>query len=301
MKKTTWIAFLFFGLGLGVSLLLYRSDRWRPAVPSAETGKAPERIVCAAPSVTEVVFALGRGNRVIAVSEFTAYPPEALNREKIGGLVNVNYERITALRPDVVITQGKSQKLETFCRRKSIAYLTTSFRDLTTIYKDIRHIGAILHCEDEAARLNRQIKSKLGEVRRQAAEFAPLKVFLCLSRQKDSLRNVMTAGQGTFLNELLNIAGGDNVFGELTAEYPQVSMESLVARKPQVILEMRPFLQPTRSSQQILEDWNQLDVLPAVANERVHLVTADFMLIPGPRIPNTAALLFHTIHQGTRP
>lgn len=297
MKRTTFRTCLdFFSIGLFLAFILSFFTSLRPELD--ETASQPSRILCAAPSVTEIAFALGQGHRVIGVSDFTTYPPEALEKEKIGGIANINMERITALQPDLLLVQGTVPKLEEYAQQKQIPLYKVTMKDLPTIYADILQIGYALACPAAAESLVARLQTELAAIQKKADQLPPQAVFLCISRKKGTLTNLLTTGQGTYLDQLVALCGGRNIFADLTVDYPQISKESLLLRKPDVILELQPDSPyPLNAQQEIQKEWQQMPLLPAVASGRVYQVTEDYILIPGPRMALAAQELFSRIHR----
>ena len=287
-----YIGFLIF-LSLGVFAYVYFTHFQSPASEIVPAG-SPQRIICAAPSVTEIVFALGMGDKVVGISEFTTYPPEALKKEMIGGLVNPNMERISALNPDLVIMQGEIRKLTDYCQHKSIPAVKVFMRDLPAIYSEIKVIGKALGCPEKAEELVQSLDQQLNTIRKKALESKPAQVFVCISRKRDSLTNLLTSGKNTYLTELLEIAGGKNIFGDVALDYPQISKESLLTRAPEVVLDLQPAENGTID---MLKDWQQMPLLPAVSSGRVYVVTDESIMIPGPRMGQAVQRFYDLIHR----
>ncbi|MBI1390169.1 MAG: ABC transporter substrate-binding protein [bacterium] len=296
MKRSWGIAITFGATGILLSIALQWIQQSRP-VPEVEDGRSPHRIICQAPSAVETVFALGEGGRVIAVSDFTYYPPEAMAKEKMGGYFNPNFERILAIKPDLLILQGESDKLREFCQANRIEMLRIDMRNLATIYHDIETIGRALGVEEKAKRLVETMKIDMDEVRAKARGFEHKpKVFISLGRKEEALANLTTCGGGVYIDELVEAAGGINLFGDLKEEYPQISLESLTRRAPDIILEFRMDAGEQLNEQEILNDWDDAAMTPAAANHQIYLVTDSCFLIPGPRSPEAADKLFELIH-----
>jgi iron complex transport system substrate-binding protein len=298
MKKTPIVFILLFFVGIALSFFLQNRDRNRPSRES-DPDRMPMRIVCAAPSVTEFVFALGMGDKIVGVSDFAHWPPEAREKEKIGGLVNPNMERITAMNPDLIIGQGEIALLSAYCRQKNIPYLQVTMRNIEVIYDEVMQIGRALGCEDRAMVFVQECRDGFDAIQQRASRKEPKKVLLCISRKKGMVANILTTGRGTFLNEIVAIAGGRNIFDDLETDYPQISKESVLMRAPDYILELRP-VSPFESSidASILDDWKQMPLIPAVASGTVFLVTEDYMVIPGPRMIQAAQRVYEILHSG---
>ncbi|MGC9327843.1 MAG: ABC transporter substrate-binding protein [Candidatus Hinthialibacter sp.] len=306
MKKTgIALAAALTLIGVLLSYALNGLNRLRPAdsFTSEDNRRAshlPQRIICSAPNIVECLFALGQEDRIVGVSDFVAFPAEALQFERIGGFINPDFEKILSLRPDLIILQGQMQNLEDFCVNKKIPYLRVDMDSMNTIFEGMRSIGAALGCENEAGRLVRIKMQELNEIRRKASRLQTKpSVFLCLGRRAQSLRGVFTVHPSSFVNELLEIAGGENIFNDVKGRYPQISKESLLKRNPDVIIEFHPGEDiPPASFPSLISDWNIMPSLAAVAAERIYLVTDDYLLVPGPRITQTAQKFYDILHGG---
>ena len=261
------------------------------------TSKVPERIICASPAVAEIVFALGCGDRVVAVSDFCNYPAEAKKKMRIGGFINPNYERIIAVNPDVIIYQGRHEKIASFCSQYNIATIALQVSNVETIFNDIKLLGDRLGRLEKANQLCSDIKKTLGKIKTTVVDADRPTVFLSLGRAAGSTDSLSTAGANTFLSELIEIAGGRNIFSDVTLAYPKISKESLIKRQPEIIIEPRFTNDLTEQFRdRLLADWQQLSLLPAVKNRRIYFPTDNALLIPGPRMAHAAELLAKLIH-----
>lgn len=266
-----------------------------PPDPGQTIGEA-SRIICAAPSVVEIVFALGIGERVVGVSDFSTHPPEARAIPQIGGLINPNKEKITALQPDLLIIQGQNESLSRFCGEHEIRFLSIEINTLEDIWTAIHTIGQTLRAEDKASALIQKIKDDLQDTQERIHDRPLKKVFLTLGHTPGDLTGLMTTGPGTFLHELVSTAGGKNIFSDASGLYPQISKESLVKRQPEVIIEAIPGGIPEEKLKLLEKDWSQLPMLPAVKSGSIHFLTEDFLLIPGVRISQTVRRFAEIIH-----
>ena len=255
------------------------------------------RIVSMAPNITETIFALGCGERLIAVTDFCIFPPEAKELPRVGGHFNPNLERFTVLRPDLVIVQGKHDKMDRFCRKKGIPILHVRMDSLSSIYDGILELGRVLDCTGRAQKLCAAIRGELEQIRENVSNRSRKKVFVCLGRSPGSMASLYTAGGPSFVSEILQIAGGENIFSDVTQPYPEASKESLVKRAPEIIVETRPGENITDvQRRQIISEWDVLRGIPAVSNRRVYVLTEDFLLVPGPRVGAAARCLAQTLH-----
>lgn len=264
--------------------------------PKGKATRTAARILCASPGVTEIVFGLGEGKRVVGVSDYSVHPPEARALPRIGGLYNPNRERITMLSPDLVISQGKHESLAHFCRERSIPLINPPLDTLDDLYRAIRLIGGKLAAEQRAEEMIRRLTRELEEVRKRVADRTPPKVFLGLGHTPGDLTGLMTAGPGSFLHEILVIAGGENIFADAVGLYPRISKEALSVRQPDIILEVIPDGISEGNRDLMRSDWRRLPMLPAVRGGRVFYLSEDYMLIPGLRIGKIARRLAGIFH-----
>jgi len=267
-----------------------------PAPPSEDAG--PQRIICMAPNIAEAVFALGAGERVVGVSDYTSYPAEAKAKPTVGALYNPDLERIVTLKPDLVIVQKRHEKVEALCRGKGIALLTVNMEERAeTILEAIRILGDRLGCAGRATTLRGEIEAELAAVRRRVEGRPRVKALICVDRSAGSLKGIYCASNASFLTELLAIAGGENVFADERGDYVQASLEGIVRRAPEVIIETNPRTDLSdEARRRITAEWRALETLPAVKENRIYLLTDDFMVLPGPRIGKAAARLAEVLH-----
>lgn len=299
MKKKAIGVYVALGIGIFISILMiYFSENRSSITTTQDQTTYPQRIICAVPNITEIVFALGQGSRVVGVSEFTTFPPEAAEKPKIGGYIDPNLERIISLEPDLIIVISANSKLHALCEEKGIQLLHVKIENLETLYQGIKTIAETLGCEDKGIRLVQAMQDGVDNVKLMASNFSTKpNVFLCLSRMEGELTDMFTVTSDTFLGELVEIAGGKNIFGDLNDRYPQISKESLLKREPQVIIELRPEdINLSRSIHEIKHDWTEMSSIPAVANDRIFVVTDDYIKIAGPRIVQSAEQMLQLIH-----
>lgn len=246
-----------------------------------------QRVISLAPNITESVFAIGAGDRVVGVTDFCKYPSEATQLQRCGGWSNPSLEILSALKPDLIIVQGQHDKVREFGRARGIAVEGVEMDSVASILAGLEKLGRLLDCEQGAQEEVGRIRERLAvfEARQIDAE-ARSAVFISIGRQAGSLSGVYTAAGGSFLDEALTLAGGRNIFADVTQPYPQASRESLISRSPDVILELAPGLDPadTATRDQLIADWQILSSIPAVRDGRIYVITDEFMLNPGPRV-----------------
>ncbi len=260
----------------------------------------PQRIVSTAPSITELLYALGLGDRVAGVTRYCTYPPDALKKPKIGDYVNPNVEAIAALKPDLVIVQTNPVRLTERLRRLHLNVLEVDQQDIAAIYESIREVGQATGAAARAAELIDRIRGGLDEVRARAANLTPEKMMLVVGRTPGRLDGLIVTGRTSYLNEVIGIAGGENVFRDARAAYPQVSLEEVLARDPQVIVDMGDMGDDAAITaarqREVIELWRRLPSLAAVRDHRVYAIPPGGFLVPGPRVVEAARELFAILH-----
>lgn len=265
----------------------------------------PARIITIAPNSAEILCAIGAGDTIVGVDKFCVYPPELSERPRVGGLFDPNLERITTLRPDLVVLRGSSDDVEDLCRRLGVRVYHDPTERLTDIPRCIRELGEITGRRDAAAMVERRFAGQIETIRTRVAGVLAgrtrPKVLITLARDPAELVDVFTAGPDTYVHELIEIAGGTNVYADTDMAYPTVSMESVLTRRPDVIIELMPEVHLTETLQaQMLDQWRQVGPTPALTGGRIHFVgsTMDHALIPSPRFPLVIEAIARLLHPG---
>jgi iron complex transport system substrate-binding protein len=270
----------------GLSLLVLQAVAAAPA---------PQRVVSTVPALTEMLFAIGAGDQVVGVTEFCRYPPEATKREKIGGYTDLNFEKLISLKPDLVVLANYARHTREQCASAKLPTVHVKYDTVSEILTAMQTLGDATGHADQARAVVANIRGDLDKVRTSVAGHPPRPAMLVIGRGVGSFQGLLAAGPGGFLNDLLNIAGGTNVLGDAAQPWPQINIEAVLARKPEVIIELlgeRPTDTFTaKEAAQRKQDWNQFGSVPAVASGRVHVLLSDHALIAGPRMVDTARAL----------
>ena len=259
--------------------------------------RKPSRIVSVIPATTEMLFAMGAGDRLVGAGTYDRYPPQVDKLPRVGGLIDPDTERILALRPDLVIVYNTQVELKARLDRAGVPYFNYEHRALPDIMETIRAIGARIGAAEPAERLAGDMESVLGKVRTTVAGRPRPKTLLVFGREPGTLRGVYASGGYGFLADLLDVAGSDNVFGDIKQQSVQASTEMILARRPDVVVELR--YGDDRRAINIdreLEVWKALPSLPAVRNKRLTLLAGDEFVVPGPRIVSAAERLARALH-----
>jgi len=243
------------------------------------------------------VFALGQGGRVVAVGSHDDYPAEIAALPKAGGYIDPDLEKIAMLNPELLIVQGRHPKVAKFAELRGMPLLSVNMDSLEGIDEGIRKIGEALGCEEAADRLRAKVKRELDEVRAAVAGLPRPKVLIITMRHDHTLNSLYTAHGGSFLSEIVDIAGGQNIYADATTSYPEASKETVVIKAPEVILEFHAGEKMDEAEKRrFIEDWSRLPSLPAVQHGRVYLITEPHAARPGPRIGEIARLLAGLLH-----
>jgi iron complex transport system substrate-binding protein len=254
----------------------------------------PQRIISIIPSVTEMLFAMGAGPRVVGVGNFDRYPPEALTRAKVGGLIDPDMERIISLKPDLVVVYGTQTDLRTQMERAKIPVFLYQHSGLPDITSTIRELGARIGSAQESSDLAGRIEAEIADVRMRVAGARRPRTLLVFGRDAETLRGIYASGGVGFLHDLLEAAGGTNVFADVKRQSIQTTSELAIARAPEVIVEIGA--DTASSGGRNLRAWDSLGSIPAVRNKRIYLLRGDGMMNPGPRISQSVRRMAEVLH-----
>lgn len=267
----------------------------RPVATTVDT--VPQRIVSVVPAVTEMLFAIGAGPRVVAVSSFDEQPPEVTRLPRVGALLDPDLERILTLRPDLVIVYETQTDLRLQLERAAIPmfiYAHAGLRDITTT---MRALGDRTGMHDAAARAAADIERRLDDVRSRVAGRPHPRTLLVFGRDPMALRNIYASGGVGFLHDLLELAGGTNVYRDVARQSVQATSENILGLAPEVIVELKySGQQDAATIGRERAVWNTLSAVPAVRSGRVFTLVGDEFVVPGPRIPLAAERLARTLH-----
>jgi iron complex transport system substrate-binding protein len=262
----------------------------------AASQPAPTRIISLVPAVSEMLFAVGAGPQVVAVSSFDDYPPEVLELPRVGALLDPDLERILSLRPDLVIVYESQVDLRRQLERASIPTFVYKHAALADITVTIRQLGARVGRDEGAAAASGRIDAKLADIRARVAGRPRPKTLLVFGRDALALRGVYASGGFGFLHDMLTAAGGDNVFADIRRESVQATSELILSRRPDVILELRPGNLPAEAERQEVAVWQALSSIPAVRTRRIAIITDPRTVVPGPRVAEGSELMARTLH-----
>jgi len=270
------------------------------AAPAAAQAK-PQRIVSTSPSITETLFALGIGDRVVGVSQFCNYPPQVKKLPKVGSYIKPNAEAIARLAPNLVVLEWSSPELTERLNTLHIAFIEVPHSTLEDIFFEIQIIGKAAGVPDRSASLIAQIKGALEGIRMKAKAMPSPRVLVIVDRQQGTLNNLTAVGPDNYVNQILEIAGGTNVLAKSgVPQYPRISLETVLRENPDVIIDISG-TQETDAARRASRAatvalWNKYRDIPAVRNHHVYAGTTDSLVVPGPRTVLATERLFDFVH-----
>ncbi len=256
----------------------------------------PRRIISFIPAVTEMLFALGAGDRVVAVGSFDKYPAEINKLPRVGALLDPDLERIISLKPDLVTVYGSQTDLRAQLERAQVPLFLYSHAELSDVTKTILDLGARVGRTERARELTGGIERKVEAVRQRVSSQRRPRTLIVFGRESAALRGIYASGGYGFIHDMVTAAGGDNVFADLKQQAVQATTELIIARRPDVILELRA--EPLNEEQLVREinAWKPLSSVPAVRNGRVHIIADLRTVIPGPRVAEGVDVIARVLH-----
>ncbi|MDP2323483.1 MAG: ABC transporter substrate-binding protein [Gammaproteobacteria bacterium] len=263
---------------------------------TAGLAAAPERIISIAPSVTEILYGLGAFDRVVAVSDYCTYPPAVKSLPRVGGWRTPNLERLVALRPDlVVMTDAQAPFIQDQLQQLGIRTLVTPSQTVGDALNAMEAIGRAAGKEREAKTLAEATKSALDRVRNRARNLPHPTVLCVVDRTPGTLRDLYAATRGSFLAELIEIAGGRVIAAPAHTGYSRISKEAVLTHNPDVIIDL---VHGTKGklAEELAAVWQDLPELKAVRTGRVYPVRADFVPHASQRIAETVILFAWLLH-----
>jgi iron complex transport system substrate-binding protein len=260
--------------------------------PAAQQQQAPSptRIVSLVPAVTEMLFALGAGPKVVGVSTYDHFPPEVERVTRVGALLDPDIERILSLRPDMVVVYRSQSDVLAQLGRAKISPFVYAHAGLADVTSTLRQVGQRIGAAAEADKLAAEIERRIEAVRTAAKSQRP-RTLVVFARDAFALRGIFASGGAGFVHDMVTAAGGDNVFADTKREAVQATSELIIARAPDVILELRAEPMDAGTKTKEISTWNALRSVPAVRLRKVHLLDDARAVIPGPRVAEGIELI----------
>jgi len=251
----------------------------------------PKRVVSFAPSITEIIFALGREDCLKGVSQFSDFPPKATRLPSVGSYIRLDLEKIVALRPDLCFAtrDGNPKDVVPRLTGMGIPVYVVNPKNLEAVIESIRRIGDVLNASAKAETIIEQMRSRISRVKSVVSKASRRPgVFFQIE-----ISPIVSVGDSTFINELIEIAGGNNLAKGPTP-YPRFSREQVLALAPEVLI-ITSMARGGRF-EQVKKEWSRWPTIPAVQNHRVLMVDSNLFDRPSPRLVDALEILARLIH-----
>lgn len=286
MRQSLILLFLIVCFSKPLFAETFLDDMGRPVEVKAQ----PSRIVSLAPHITEILFDLGLGKKIVGVTQYSDYPEEAKNKERVGSYVKLNLEKIVSLSPDLVLATADGNPKAVVDRLTDIGIpvYVVNAKKIVDIYGNIRSIGEVTGKSKEAHAIAEKLEKRIIAAVDKVKGLVRPRVFIQLGYSP-----LYTAGKNTFVDDLISLAGGLNIAGEEKIRYPVYSTESLLKREPQVIFSVLMGSEVDIKTDSFWKRWN---TLPAVRDGRIYYVDPDIVNRPSPRIADGLELMARKLH-----
>jgi len=251
----------------------------------------PKRIVSLAPNITEILFSLGLDREIVGVSIHCNFPEKAKSKPRVGSYISLDFEKITSLKPDLIIATGAGNTRDMVDRLGKLGFPSYVIypKNFDDILKSILDIGHVVNREKEAKQITEEMRKRSQRVIELTKGLPRPKVFVEISDAP-----IVTVGKGSFADDLIRLAGGQNIAGKEKEVYPRFGMEEILKRAPEVIVISS--MNPKGDYQKILQEWNRWETIPAVKNGRIRLIDSDLLDRPSPRIIDGLEALAGVLH-----
>jgi len=289
LKTIIWVIIFLLTLGYTVSSW---GETFKDSLGRKITLKGdPQRIVSLAPNITEILYVLGLGERLVGVTQFSSYPPEASLKPKVGSYINLNVEKIISLSPELVIgtVDGNNPGVVSLLEQAGIQVFIVNPRKVKQIIDTIASIGEVCGVNEKADIVVGQLNRRVNHIIRSIASRERPLVFLQIN-----VRPIMTVNRNTYHHDLIRLAGGRNMAEDEPITYPRISLEEVIRRKPDVIIVSS--MERGGRFEKARQAWLRWKSIPAVKNNRVHLIDSDLIDRPSPRIIDGLDAMVRIIH-----
>lgn len=294
--KKPWVLYL---LGLLLILLSWRERVFPSSIFIDEVGRKvtltgpPKRIISLAPNITEILFALGMDEAIVGVTLNCNYPEKAKKKVPVGSYIRVDFERILSLKPDLVIATGAGNTRDMVNRLEGLGIPTYVIfpKKFDDVLQSILHLGQVVHREERASSIVQEMKERKQKVIEKTKSLPRPRVFLQIGESP-----MVTVGKGSFADDLIRLAGGENIAGEERQMYPRFGREEVLRRSPEVIIIST--MNPKGDYDRMISEWNRWKTIPAVKQGRIHLIHSDLIDRPSPRMIEGLEEMARLIHRG---
>lgn len=280
------------------ALLLVTFTACRPPAP----GQDRAGIISMVPSATEILFAIGAGDSLVGRSDYCTHPPEAASVPSYGGFLNPSTERIVTSGAEAIVLVYTHKELIKACRSTGMRVVTVKTNNLSDMDEAITRLGELTHRAAEARALKKTIHIGLDDAAASVPEGSSPRVVVVVDRAPDALKRIFVAGPGSLLDDLLSRINATNAFSDASRMYPMVSLETILIREPDIIVDLRPLARTGEGSRYEAEElWTASGVRsPSGPVRAVAVLEATDFTVYGPRIATAARELALIVHGGIR-
>ena len=257
----------------------------------------PERVVSMSPNLTQIIFALSAEDCLVGVDDYSNYPPQAMALPKMGNYMDPDLEALAAAEPDLVLIVQNDEGMGELLTNLGLEYRVLANDTISEITESIERLGDLLDRKEEATMLVENYSDALAAVTSALEGVEKRRVALVVGRNPGRLQDIYVAGHGSYLGEIIDAAGGVNVFDDQMIAWPQVGVEALVGANPEVIIDSTLAKGATEGEfDALLHDWDELPTLSAVSEGHVIIARDGWFQIPGAYLESILFLFAHWIH-----
>jgi len=288
--KTFFFSLLLVGIALSPNRAVVDEVGRRVVLP-----EHPHRIISLSPSITEILFSLGLEERIVGVSNHSDFPPQALAKPRVGSYINPSLEQVISLNPDLILATAAGNPREFVERMESLGFsvYTVFPKDFDGVLRSISHIAAITGGEHRGAMVVQEMRMRKERILHLTRGRKRPKVFLQIGTSP-----IVTVGKGSFADDLISLAGGENIAGGERVKYPRYSIEEVLVKAPDIVIITS--MDPRADSHMLAEHWNQWKTIPAVKHGRIYVIDSDLIDLPSPRIVDGLEAIAGILHPEIR-
>ncbi len=286
-------------LSLLISIVAGCQPQFQPGTYTDDAGRQvdiseiPERIVSFGPNITEILFALGLGENVVGVSDFCDYPEAAKLKPKVGNAFSPSIEAVVGLEPDLVLTVEHEQ-LNKELDALGLKFLVLDPKDIDSVLENIELVAEVTGKVKEGNQLVKDMRDRISQVVDSVKDAPEVSVFFIVDATDPN--NPWTAGPGSFIDDIITMAGGENIVAEAPTAYPQLSIEQIVSSDPDIIIIQTMMGGVPTVSKEVLKKHPAWQEMTAVKQDRIYFINGDLVSRPGPRIVQGLEEMAKAIH-----
>jgi iron complex transport system substrate-binding protein len=263
----------------------------------AQNKSVPQRVISLSPNLTEMIYDMGAQDQLVGDTDYCKFPPEAQKKEKIGGWVNPNIEKMVSLKPDLIVALKFHDKAVNTLKKLKMNVVVLNCDSVEDILASYSQLGKLLGHEKQAEAARQSLVARLEKIKQRAKGKKPVAVLFVVGRTPGTVDQVYAVGGKNFINELIEMAAGVNVMVDAMTGYPLVSKEELIQRNPDLIVDSVLSHELKARKVENQSAWDQMPVLKAVQQKHVYYFLDEDFLIPGPSMVKLGEFLCDTFEK----